>query len=177
MASKYSTDQFTADEIIVNKIFRHAGYSNEDLPTLLRAVRKGDIAVESMVENAISRVGKIARSNKVGEDFVDGSDAKKVTVVNQGTVKSPVRGAQFSTKNKTGLLRVVVCDPMTDQVYFFKIPPTFYVGRGRRSVSVRIAFNKTGGVPTFTNNNIQTQEVWSFRVNSFKELASTSLLG
>ena len=96
MASKYSLDAFKADEILLNHIYSHAGYTKKDVPTLLKAVRRGDLAMESLVENAISRVGKIKRVDIPGMDFEDGSDSKKVTVVNQGTKQKPNRGAGFS---------------------------------------------------------------------------------
>ena len=63
MASKYSKDQFKADEILLEKIYRFAGYKKDHLPGLIKAVRQGDLAMESMVENAISRIGKIERTN------------------------------------------------------------------------------------------------------------------
>ena len=96
MTSKYSQEQFIADEILLEKIYKFAGYEKEHLPVLKKAVKQGDIAMESMVENAISRVGKLERTNQTGMDFTDGSDAKKVTVVNQGTKNKPIRGAGFS---------------------------------------------------------------------------------
>ena len=170
MASKYNTEQFKSDAILLKKIYRFAGYSNNDLPTLLKAVKRGDLAMESVVENAIARVGKLKRIDIVGMDFDDGSDAKKVTVCNQGTIKTPYRGAQFSTKNKKGVLRVVVVEPLTEEVFYFKIPPSFYVGavQRRRETALRINFNNSGGIPDL--GKIKTESVWDYRVKSFKEL-------
>lgn len=172
MASKYSEEQFAADEILLEKIYRFAGYRKSHLPGLKKAVRQGDLAMESMVENAISRVGKLERTNKQGMDFTDGSDAKKVTVVNQGTIKDPNRGAGFSTKNKKGVLRVVVVDPLVEDVFYFRIPPEFYIGvkQKRREVGLRIRFSKNGGMPERFTPNGTSKEIWSFQVNSFKEL-------
>lgn len=174
MASKYSKDVFKADEILLNNIYSHAGYTKKDVPTLLKAVRRGDLAMESVVENAISRVGKIKRVDITGMDFEDGSDSKKVTVVNQGTKLKPNRGAGFSTKNKKGILRVVVVEPMTEEVFYFRIPPDFYVGREqkRREVALRIRFSKLGGMPEHTSASTTGKEIWGFRVKSFKELCS-----
>jgi hypothetical protein len=172
MASKYSKDQFKADEILLEKIYRFAGYKKEHLPGLTKAVRQGDLAMESMVENAISRTGKIERTNTPGMDFVDGSDAKKVTVVNQGTIRDPNRGAGFSSKNKKGILRVVVVDPMVNDVFYFKIPPSFYIGvsQKRRETSLRIRFSKNGGKPQRLIPNSTSAELWSYEVKSFAEL-------
>jgi hypothetical protein len=174
MASKYSLDVFASDLILLNKIYRFAGYTKRDLPILQKATTRGDLAMESLVENAISRTGKIQRVNIPGMDFDDGSDAKKVTVVNQGTIAKPKRGAGFSTKNKKGLLRVVVVDPMVNEVFYFKIPPEFYVGQKqkRREVALRIPFSKFGGKPQFTPNATTSVDIWNFEVSSFKELSS-----
>lgn len=174
MASKYNPQAFKADNILLEKIYKFAGYKSSDLPTLKRAVLRGDLAMESMVENAISRVGKIKRVDLPGMDFEDGSDSKKVTVVNQGTKAKVNRGAGFSSKNKKGLLRVVVVEPMTNEVFYFKIPPEFYVGQHqkRREVGLRINFSQTGGKPSFKNYAHASKKIWSYQVNSFKELCS-----
>ena len=172
MASKYSKHQFKADEILLEKIYRFAGYRKEHLSGLKRAVRQGDLAMESMVENAISRIGKLERTNAHGMDFVDGSDAKKVTVANQGTITKPNLGAGFSTKNKKGVLRVVVVDPLIKEVFYFKIPPSFYVGvkQKRREIALRIQFDNRGGKPKRFTKGGTSEELWSFQVKSFKEL-------
>ena len=174
MASKYSKEQFIADKILLEKIYKFAGYKTEHLPALTKAVKQGDLAMESMVENAIARVGKLERTSQTGMDFTDGSDAKKVTVVNQGTIKSPLRGAGFSSKNKKGTLRVVVVDPLVEEVFYFKIPPEFYLGQEqkRREVALRILFSKEGGKPSFKLRSPTAQRMWSFQVKSFKELCS-----
>ena len=172
MASKYSKEQFIADKILLEKIYKFAGYKKEHLPALTKAVKQGDLAMESMVENAIARIGKLERTNQTGMDFTDGSDAKKVTVVNQGTIKSPLRGAGFSSKNKKGILRVVVVDPLVEEVFYFKIPPEFYLGQEqkRREVGLRILFSKEGGKPDFKLRSPTARQMWSFQVRTFKDL-------
>jgi hypothetical protein len=174
MASKYSTESFASDEILLEKIYKFAGYKEEHLPGLKKAVRQGDLAMESMVENAIARVGKLKRTNETGMDFTDGSDAKKVTVVNQGTKLKPTFGAQFSTKNKKGILRVVVVEPQTKEVYYFKILPEFYIGQEqkRREKGLRIPFTKEGKIPEVSRNSPMRNLIWSYRVKSFKELST-----
>lgn len=175
MASRYSEELFKSDEILLNAIYTFAGYNKNHLPALRKAVLQGDLAMESVVENAIARIGKIDRVNVKGMDFSDGSDAKKVTVANQGTIADPRRGAGFSTKNKKGILRVVVVDPMVSEVFYFKIPPEFYIGldQARREVALRIPFSKDGGIPKrFPVHASTSKALWSFRVNTFKDLCS-----
>ena len=174
MASKYSKEIFKSDSILLQHIYSHAGYNKADLPVLRKAVMRGDLAMESLVENAVARVGKLKRVNIIGMDHHDGSDTKKVTVVNQGTKAKPYRGAGFSTKNKKGVLRVVVVDPLINEVFYFRIPPSFYVGveQKRRGVALRIRFHKNGGRPFFKNEVPNSTDIWSFEVKSFKKLCS-----
>lgn len=173
MASRYNKDVFKSDEILLNHIYSHAGYTRKDIPTLLKAVRRGDLAMESLVENAIARVGKLKRVDITGMDFNDGSDSKKVTVANQGTKEKINRGAGFSTKNKKGVLRVVVVEPMTEEIFYFRIPPEFYIGKNqkRRETALRINFSNTGGKPTKLSGKT-SQEIWSYEVSTFKKLCS-----
>ena len=172
MASKYSEEQYKADAVLLQKIYRFAGYSKAHLAALERAVMQGDLAMESVVENAIARVGKLTRTNATGMDFTDGSDAKKVTVVNQATKRNPNRGAGFSTKNKRGVLRVVVVDPLDGEIYYFRIPPEFYVGapQKRREQGLRISFSKEGGKPKNIRAGSVVEQLWNFRVKSFSGL-------
>lgn len=173
MASKYSKDVFKADEILLRHIYKKAGYKDSDLPTLLRAVRRGDLAMETVFENAVSIVGKIKRVDVDGMDHEDGSDSKKVTVVNQGTVKNPNLGAGFSVKNKKGVIRAIVVEPSTKQIYYFKFPPKWHLNRKNKRKNIRINFSNDGGPPDLERSNSNTaREIWSFRVKTFKELCS-----
>jgi hypothetical protein len=174
MASKYSKEMFRADAILLEHIYSFAGYNKTDLPVLRKAVKRGDLAMESLVENAVSRVGKLKRVDVIGMDHEDGSDTKKVTVVNQGTKLKPYRGAGFSTKNKKGILRVVVVDPLIEEIFYFKIPPAFYVGvkQKRREVALRIRFHKDGGRPFKKNEIVSDTDIWFYQVKTFKKLCS-----
>lgn len=173
MASKYSKAVFEADEILLNHIYKKAGYKDSDLPTLLRAVRQGDLAMEIVFENAVSLVGKIKRVNIDGMDHEDGSDSKKVTVVNQGSIEKPSLGAGFSVENKKGVIRAIVVEPSTKQIYYFKFPPEWYLNRQTKRKNIRINFSNDGGPPDLKRSNSNTaREIWSFRVKTFKELCS-----
>lgn len=170
MATKFNPDVYKSDEIILNTIYPYAGYTKKDLPTLLKAVRQGDLAVESILENAIAKCGNLIRCDHDGMDFTDGSDAKKAKVSNQGTIAKRDLAADIITKNKTGILRCLVVDPITETIHFFKVPPEFY-NNGPKSwkTKIRIQFNNDGGKPDVKSGSIGEQ-IWSYEVFSFEEL-------
>ena len=169
MASRFSISVFMADKILLDFIYPYAGYSDQDLPTLHKAVSQGDLAIESILENAISRVGGHRRTDENGEDFEDGSDAKKTIAMDQSGGRSWDKNTRISTKNKTGLLRIVVIDPDIKELFFFKIPYSIYKGQKM----IRIPFNYLGGKPErFNRNNFVGRSYWECQVNTFEELCS-----
>lgn len=169
MASIYSEENYRCDEILLRTIYQYAGYTKRDLTTLLKAVRQGDLAMETVLENAIAKTGNLQRCNDKGMDFTDGSDAKKAKVGNQGTLVSPNWAADISSKNKNGILRCMVIDPVTSSVHYFKIPPKYYKATKARRNKIRINFNNNGGKPQCKIGSVM-QEVWSYEVSTFEEL-------
>jgi hypothetical protein len=173
MASKFSKAAFKADELLLLHLYKKAGYKDSDLKTLLRAVRNGNLAMEAMFETAVARVGQIKRVDLPGMDHEDGSDCKKVTVVNQGTIENPSLGAGFSVENKYGVIRAIVVEPLTKTIYYFKFPPKYYLNRKTKKKNIRISFSNEGGPPNLNRRNAKTaREIWSYQVKSFKELCS-----
>jgi len=81
MASKISNAIIKGDKLIIAELGKHLRYSKDDINTLIKASKKGIIAVETLVEEAISKVAKVKRSSKDGEDFVNGWDAKKELLI------------------------------------------------------------------------------------------------
>ena len=171
MASIYSEENYQCDEILLRAIYLYAGYSKRDLTTLLRAVRQGDLAIETVLENAIAKTGNLERCNDKGMDFTDGSDAKKAKVGNQGTTELPCMAADISSKNKNGILRCMVVDPATRAIHYFKIPPKYYKATKARRNKIRINFNNSGGKPKCKPGSV-SEEVWSYEVETFEELCS-----
>lgn len=169
MATKLTTNSIAGDNLIfediIGKAYKHA--KNADPLTLLRCmVNDGVIQVDALFEKAVSQIGKIQRDSTTGRDFVDGSDAKKVTtswcIDNSPATPSVRRVASImGLKNKKGALRCIVAETETNKVYYFKIPYTAYSGLK----SVRIYFNEDG-TPKATGN------FWKWQCRTFTEMAS-----
>lgn len=173
MASKFSKESFKADKLLLINLYKKAGYKDSDLPILIRAVKHGHLAMESIFETAVSRIGKLKRVDLPGMDHDDGSDCKKVTAVNQGTKENPVHGAWFSVKNKKGVIRAIVVEPKTKIVYYFKFPPDYYLNKNEncKKKCIRIPFALDGSIPNLDRSNAHSaRKIWSYQVPFFKSL-------
>ena len=168
MASKISNAIIDGDALIITKLSKYLRYSKDEIKTLVKASKKGIIAVETLVEEAISKVAKVKRSSIDGEDFVNGWDAKKGTVNWHGAgSKSPIRKCSIGTKNKTGDLVCVIADPIANEIFYFKIPKSEYCDFPQ----VKITFSDTGGMPSSLREGGFSWKMWNlYRKKSFREL-------
>lgn len=105
-------------------------------------VKDGVLQIETLVEQAISKRGKLPRQSTEGRDFVDGTDAKKaLTQLAIEPGKTTRRVAQISNiKGKHGALRIAVGETLTRKIYYFKVPKKAYDGL----TCIRIYFNEDG---------------------------------
>jgi hypothetical protein len=169
MASKLTDNIVAGDMLIVEELSKHLKYTKTERMFLKRLIKKGAIAVESLLEEAISKVGNVKRSIIDGQDFIDKSDAKKVVVHthNHGQQKAR-RGMIGNIANKNGKLRVMMADAFTGELFYFIIPRKECSGKG----TLEVVFNQRGGAPQrFNGKNTICWRVWNkYRVNSFKEL-------
>ena len=62
MASKNTPNVVKGDIMIISELSKHLKYSASERKFLIRLAKKGVVAVESMLEEAIAKVGKIKRS-------------------------------------------------------------------------------------------------------------------
>lgn len=147
---------------------------------ILNFVKDGVIQVETLYEKALSVQGKLKRDSVYGQDFSDGSDAKKCIAATHtatryrklvngryGKYLEPRHIAKIGRiKNKCGLLRILVHEPIQNKFYFFKIPYAAYEHLTHAKFSsINIHFNVDG--------TIGKSSKWEkYRVNSFKALAS-----
>lgn len=170
MASKNTPNVVAGDIMIIKELSKHLKYSPQERKFLIRLARKGIVAVETMLEEAISKVGKVKRSNKDGEDFECGGDAKKAIVNRRqhGPVRSHSREAGISNlKKKRGNLLVMIAEPMTNELFYFVIPYHEY----KNQSAILFQFNKNGGENThFNGKKSQSWRIWNqYRAYSFKD--------
>jgi hypothetical protein len=171
MASTLTENSVAGDMLIfdsiINKTYRNIEPAT--MKTLRRMVRDGVIQVDALVEKAISVVGRVQRDSTEGRDFVDGSDAKKVTTGwrieragNRKLKTDYIRRVADVTgiANKRGTLRVIVAETMTDQLYYFKIP-----GRQYRGLSTISIYFNADGTPKLSGRWFR------YQCRSFTEMA------
>lgn len=172
MASKVTNNVIAGDILIIKELSKHLKYSQEERKFMIRLAKKGAIAVETLLEEAISKIGKLSRCIKNGQDFIDKSDAKK------GIVHFHSHGISHSTINrecnignvlgKNGKLRIMVADNLTDELFYFVVPKSAY----KNKKNLNIIFNIRGGSPSyFMNTTSFNYDMWNkYRVKNFKEL-------
>lgn len=173
MASVLSDNTVDGDILIIQELCKRMRLSKQETNFYLRAAKHGVIAVETFLEQAIAKVGGLTRTNKTGRDFTDGSDAKKgvVCIHSHGSNGQVDRSVNIgSLKNKRGILRIMIADPWTQELFYFKVPHSAYLGKN----SIHFTFSMKGqstavkykdGKPTLT------WKMWNkYRVMTFKEL-------
>jgi hypothetical protein len=106
-------------------------------------LQTGEIAERGLVKKSKGRLKQNSR-NKKSSDFNDGSELKYVTA-RQDTANC-VRANIVGLKGKTGLLRVVVFEPITKKNYFFRVPHKIY----STVASPKVYFNAKGNPRTPT---------------------------
>ena len=171
MASKNTPNVVAGDIMIINELSKHLKYSPTERKFLVRLAKKGIVAVESLLEEAISKVGKVKRSHKDGEDFENGNDAKKAIVNDRshGPIRSHSREAGIGNlRCKRGTLLVMMAEPKNNELFYFAIPYEEY----KNQASIVFQFSKNGGENThFNGTTSQSWRIWNlYRCKSFKEL-------
>lgn len=156
-------ERIVDDEKFFNYLFEyaHPDASNE-IKNFIRKefLLSGEIQIETMLENAIERVGGPEKKSAFGMDFVDGSDAKKSCVRTRAHGKN-YDGSVTGVANKVGSLRVMMYERKQNRFYFFVIPNEAYCGMKY----VEIPFT-LDGEPKRKNR------FWNYEVQSFEEMAT-----
>jgi len=167
MASKNTENTVAGDTLIIEMLSKYMNWDKSNKKLMLEMASHGVIAVETLLELAISKVGNLQRSNEDGEDFVDGSDAKKATVYNQDTN----RVAWIGNIKKNGVLRTVVADPEINEIFYFKIPQSITECYNNKRDMMTIPFSFNGGKPERMQFAKTPWIIWNeCRVNNFEEL-------
>jgi hypothetical protein len=177
MASKNTKNAVDGDLLILSELMKHLRIPTSQRQDLIKVVKWGGLAIETWLEQAISKVAKIKRSNKDGEDFVNGWEAKKCTVIyhSHGKGNQAVnREANISNLHaKHGDVLIVAADPLSKELFYFKVPSDEIQGRK----SITITFNTNGGAMTKFSardgsvENSFSWRMWNlYRKKTFREL-------
>ena len=127
-------------------------------------VPDGTLAVETLLELGIANEGNLIRNSVHGQDFSDGSDAKRTTV------RTSSYGRKYSANvggvhTKVGKLRVMCYERKLDKFYYFQIPNTAF-SHISSSSNIEIPFLIDG-----TPSRIRTRSVisnwWNYEVPDF----------
>ena len=86
-------------------------------------LQTGEIAERGLAKKSKGRLKQNSR-NKKSSDFNDGSELKYATV--QYESANCGRAQIVGLSGKTGLLRVIVFEPLTKKNYFFRVPHKIY---------------------------------------------------
>lgn len=121
--SSFMREEYRKDELIYEEILsiHHPIISelNYELGTKLASSNCFNTA--SLVEEAVSACNGIKRSNKSGEDHVDGTDTKTASLVVYNT-NGNLRWLINSVNTKNFWLRAVIYNPYWDELAYFLIP-------------------------------------------------------
>jgi hypothetical protein len=120
----------------------------------------GEIQIETVIENAVEKVGGPKKTSEAYMDHEDKSDTKK------SCVRTRARGKEYSGPvsnivTKVGTLRVTMYERKRDRFYFFVIPRRYYSG----ITYLEIPFTLSG-IPKRNNH------WWNHEVKDFQEVAT-----
>lgn len=152
-----------------NKLFEHAfadddhnkSYSLREAMDFFwgrNLINKGELT-----EQAIAKSSKISQNirNTKGSDLKDGSEIKYAEVFYD---KRSTYATIGGFKNKTGMIRAWVYEPITKENYFFLIPYraySQYFSSGKKT-TMKVWFDKKGK-PRDPSNN-QYENLWDYEV-------------
>lgn len=175
MASNHTEHCAETDSLAVEYLWRHL--KNDYGISTMQAVdacKAGLMSVSNILEQVIADNNpKLKRSNKTGEDFSDGSDAKFVRARNihngNGYDFNSCTISAKSLRNKKGIIRtfIIQIDSRTGEHnhFMFRIP---FPDWNERMVKdgIKFAFSKHGEMTP------KTVERWAqYRVSTIKQLS------
>lgn len=178
MATNHTPELARCEEKIIEFLWKYCGYKDVSVESAKRMARDGALSINRILEIALERVGKLKHSNKKGEDFSDGSDAKYATSRN----RMHNNGAGYSAernwadvaglKNKRGTLRVLInynnWNEGIHKPFMFKIPYKVWQPEVRSSGNLKFYFSSKDNNLT----KITRERFGKYQVDTFKQLAS-----
>lgn len=176
MASNHTEKSAETDALAVEYLWPHLK-SNYGISTeqAVLACKAGLMSVSNILEQVIADNNKkLKRSNKTGEDFSDGSDAKFVRSRNvhngNGYYFNFCTISAKSLRNKKGIIRafIIQIDSRTNthNYFMFRIPYPEWQDRMAKD-GIKFGFSKHGIMTPVT------VEKWGeFRVSTIKQLSA-----
>lgn len=158
------------DESFFNALFplAYPGVCEKTLQVARDMLSDGVIQIETLLELAISKVGRIKRRSVEGMDFADGSDAKKSTV-RTSTYERAYSAPISKVHAKKGLLRVMVYERKRDRFYYFVFPHESY-RHIKASSNIDIPFELDGTPRRIPMRSVMVNW-WSYEVDSFDRMS------
>lgn len=135
---------------------------------IMNLTKKGMITVSSFLEVVVAERAGVEVIREDSHDLSDGTEVK------YATSRKRDQGATHSAKvsgltNKTGTLRVMVLEKMTQQFYYFLIPHDEYAGKDHFEITFDIT-----GAPRRIPHGLAGNNVWQYEVSSFDEMCSAN---
>jgi hypothetical protein len=167
MASKITDNTIAGDILIVTELCKQLKFTPQETGTILKLTKMGAIATESLLEEAISKVGKLKRTTENGMDFTDQSDAKKC-IVSKNDNKTRTQAITISNiRNKKGSLRIMAAAANSNKLYYFIIP-NFEIGN---KPNMKIMFDHNGYPSGNSKKDSFSYRCWNeYQVKTFKQL-------
>ena len=161
-------DTYRKEELIYEEILQHYHpiISKLSYDLGFKLASQNCLNSSSLVEDAISFVGNIPRSNRYGEDHIDGTDTKTASVYWRNKKHEKLTWAIRNVFNKYSWLRVVMFNPIHDELAYFLIP--------MHDWHLEVTSYKTGKSSGITRTYNAQKDSYSgidkYRVKSFKEI-------
>ena len=117
MATNHTQELAICDALAAEFLWKHKKPTMISSAVVKQMAKEGIISMSNLLERVLEDNGKLLGSNKKGEDFTDGSDAKYLTArLKKHSVQSNGRIVyrNFATlpvsalKNKRGALRIMI---------------------------------------------------------------------
>ena len=178
MATNHTPELARCEEKAIEFLWKYCNYKGVSVNAAKRMAIDGALSINRILEIALERAGKLKHSNKKGEDFSDGSDAKYATSRN----KMHRASAKYSyernwadvggLKNKRGTLRIFInynnWNEKIHKPFMFKIPYKVWAPEVQSSGNLKFYFSSKNNDLTKTT----LERFGKYQVETFEQLAS-----
>lgn len=178
MAANHTPEIAKCEVKAIEFLWKYCKYKGVSLEAVKEMAKDGALSINRILEIALERTGKLEHSNKKGEDFSDGSDAKYATSRNRihdngADYISQRNWADVSgLKNKRGTLRIYInyvnwIDGI-HKPFMFKIPYKVWSSEKLSQGNLKFYFSSKDNDLT----KMTRERFGKYQVNTFEELAA-----